>query len=362
MAAIAIEVPGIYPFESLMSLDVAPPCHAVEGLVNEGQNAIFAGYFGVGKTMFAGQLSISLATARPFLGRGVRRRYRTVFMDFETGPGAIQQRLAKQVEAMHLNEEERAALAENWTYVNTLDEKSPFYCWQMDQPGLVKLAKLLNEVRAELLIIDNLGWFVKGELNDPEYVKWFYGALRDLRAECPSLKDGVILMLHHLVKPSGDKTSRCSLLTAPREYLSLARGSQRLLDFAECRLALAEELCGDQIVHIVNGVNRTGAVDALTIQLLPETLSFDLHEDTQLRYNLAFAGKARQKQVFESLPEEFTWTEALAIPIGGKAVTKDTLSGMLRTAKVNRFVVQDPETKKYRKMFRAEQTDRTRQT
>ncbi|MGO9575894.1 MAG: AAA family ATPase [Terriglobales bacterium] len=114
MAAIAIEVPGIYPFESLMSLDVAPPCHAVEGLVNEGQNAIFAGYFGVGKTMFAGQLSISLATARPFLGRGVRRRYRTVFMDFETGPGAIQQRLAKQVEAMHLNEEERAALAENW--------------------------------------------------------------------------------------------------------------------------------------------------------------------------------------------------------------------------------------------------------
>src|SRR5258708_22211211 len=113
MAAIAIEVPGIYPFGTLMSLEVARPCFAVEGLINEGQNAIFAGYFGVGKTMFAGQLSISLATGRPFVGRAVRRQYKTVFMDFETGPGAIQQRLAKQVDAMRLAENESAALDEN---------------------------------------------------------------------------------------------------------------------------------------------------------------------------------------------------------------------------------------------------------
>lgn len=353
MAAIAIEIPGIYPFENLMSLEVAPPCHAVEGLINEGQNAIFAGYFGVGKTMFAGQLSICLATGRPFVGRAVRRQYKTVFMDFETGPGAIRQRLARQVEAMHLTEEERAAaLGENWIYVNTLDEKSKFYGWQMDEEGLVKLAKFLNEVGAEVLIADNLGWFVKGELNDPEDVKDFYGVLRDLKTECPSLQKGFILMLHHLVKPSGDKTSRCSLLTAPREYLSQARGSQRLLDFAECRLALAEELCGDQIVHIVNGVNRTGVVDALIMQLRQDTLSFDLHEDTQLRYGQAFAGKARQKQVYELLPEAFTWTEAMAIRIAGKAVSKDTLSVTLRTARGNGFVVQDPETKEYKKVFR----------
>jgi hypothetical protein len=362
MAATATEVQGIYQFESLISLDVAPPNYAVEGLVNEGQNTIFAGYFGVGKTMFAGQLSISLATGQPFLGRGVRRRYRVVFMDFETGPGPIRQRLAKQVEAMHLTAEERAALHENWTYVNTLDEKSQFYGWQMDQDGLVKLAKFLNEVGAEVLIADNLGWFVKGELDDPKHVKDFYAILRDLKTECPSLKDGIILMLHHLVKPSGDRASRCSLLTAPREYLSLARGSQRLLDFAECRLALAEELCGEQTVHIVNGVNRTGVVDALIMQLGSETLSFDLHEDTQLRYNQAFEGKLRQKQVFESVPEEFTWTEALAIRVGGKTVNRDTLSGMLRTARANGFLVQDPETKKYKRVFRPDQTQRTHQT
>jgi RecA-family ATPase len=183
MAAIAIEVPGIYPFGTLMSLEVAPPRHAVEGLVNEGQNAILAGYFGVGKTMFAGQLTISLATGRSFVGRAVRRRYKVVFMDFETGPGPIQQRLVKQVAAMHLTEEERAALDENWFYVNTLDEKSQFYGWQMDQEGLVKLAKFLKEVGAEVLIADNLGWFVKGELNDPEDVKEFYGILRDLKTE-----------------------------------------------------------------------------------------------------------------------------------------------------------------------------------
>jgi len=335
-----------------MSLDVAPPRYAVEGLISEGQNAIFAGYFGVGKTMFAGQLSICLATGRPFVGRAVRQRYKVVFMDFETGPGAIQQRLTKQVAALQLTEEERALLDENWIYVNTLDEKSEFYSWQMDKEGLVRLAKFLNEVGAEVLVADNLGWFVKGELDDPKHVKDFYANLRDLKTECPSLQDGFILMLHHLVKPGVDKANRCSLLTAPREYLSQARGSQRLLDFAECRLALAEELCGDQIVHIVNGVNRTGAVDALTIQLSSETLSFDLHEDTQLRYNQAFAGKARQKQFFESLPDDFNWTEAKAIPIGGKAVSKDTLAETLRTARVNQFVVQDPWTKRYKRVFR----------
>ena len=354
MAAIAIEVPGIYPFEILMSLNVTPPCHAVEGLINEGQNTIFAGYFGVGKTMLAGQLSICLATGRPFVGRAVRRRYKVVFMDFETGPGAIQQRLAKQVEAMHLTEEERTALDKNWTYVNTLEEKSEFYGWQMDEAGLAKLAKFLNGVEAEVLIADNLGWFVKGDLDDPKEVKRFYGTLRDLKTECPSLQHGFILMLHHLVKPTGDREKRCSLLTAPREYLSQARGSQRLLDFAECRLALAEELCGDQIVHIVNGVNRTGVVDALIMQLQQETLTFDLHEDGQLRYTQAFAGKARQKQVFDLLPDgEFTWTEAImTIRIGDKPVSKDTLSGMLRTARGNGFVVQDPETKKYKRVFR----------
>ena len=118
------------------------------------------------------------------------------------------------------------------------------------------------------------------------------------------------------------------------------RGSQRLLDFAECRLALAEELCGDQIVHIVNGVNRTGAVDALTIQLLPET--YRLISTRTLSFDTTWHSRARpDKSRFLNRCRGIHMDGSAGDSIGGKAVTKDTLSGMLRTAKVNRFVVQD---------------------
>jgi hypothetical protein len=345
-----VETPGIYSYESLLTLAVSAPQYAVEGLMNEGQTTVFAGYFGVGKTMFAGQLSIAFATGRSFLGRRVHRPYKTIFLDFETGPGAIKERLAKQVEAAHLTDGEKQLLGRNWVYVNAMDETCSLYGLQMNATGFEKLVAFLNQKGAEVLIIDNLGWFSDGELEDAEDVKSLYQSLRDLKTACPSLKNGLILMLHHLVKPTGDRANRCKLLTAPREYLSLARGSQRLLDFAECRLALAEEVLDGQVLHIVNGVNRTAVVDALIIQLGTETLSFDLHEDTQLRYSQAFEGKARQRQIFETLPEAFSWTEALRTEVEGKRVSKDTLSGTLRTASLNKFLSHD-ENGRYMKLF-----------
>jgi len=343
--------PGIFAFDNLMSLTLSPPIEAVEGLINEGQNAIFAGYFGVGKTMFAGQLSISLAIGREFLGRKVRRPYKVVFIDFETGPTAIRERISKQVEGAKLSPDERERLSSNWIYVNALDEECPFYGLQSDKHGLEKLAAFINEVGGEILIIDNLGWFATGDLSDPQAIKDFYKALRGLRTNCESLKDGIILLLHHLTKP-GEKSGRCSLLTSPREYLSMARGSQRLLDFAECRLALAEEVVDDQVVHIVNGVNRTAVVQPLVIQLGTESLSFDLHEDSELRYKQAFEGKAKQKQVFEAFPKgEFTWTDVKSMKVEGKVVNPGTLSSTLTTARLNQFVAYDSTTKKYRKIF-----------
>jgi AAA domain len=346
----AVQTPGIYSYEGLLALAVNAPQYAVEGLINEGQTALFAGYFGVGKTMFAGQLSIALATGRGFLGRRVHRPFKTIFLDFETGPGAIKERLARQVEAARLTDEEVQLLGQNWIYVNAMDEACSLYGLQMNATGFEKLADFVNQQQAEVLIIDNLGWFVDGDLQDSEDVRKLYQSLRELKTTCSSLKNGLVLMLHHLVKPTGDRTNRCSLLTAPREYLSLARGSQRLLDFAECRLALAEEVSDGQVLHLMNGVNRTAVVDPLIIQLSTETLSFDLHEDAQLRYTQAFEGKAKQRQIFEALPKLFSWTEALRTEVEGKRVTKDTLSNTLRTASLNKFVSRE-EDGRYTKLY-----------
>lgn len=345
-----VELPGIYSFEQLMSLTVPPPTHVVDGLINMGQNAILGGYFGVGKTMLAGQLSIALATGHEFLRREVLKPYKVVFLDFETGPGAIRERIVKQLKTASLTSSERQRFEDNWIYVNAQDEECPLYGLQINKAGLMKLKLFLIEKNAEVLIIDNLGWFADADLNDPEDVKAFYGDLRELRNGCPLLKDGVILLLHHFTKP-GERSQNYSLLTTPREYLSLMRGSQRLLDFAECRLALAEVLIGEQTVHIINGINRTTVVQPMILQLGSETLSFDIHEDNKLRYNQAFIGKPRQKQLFEALPMEFTWSEAKEVPLNGKRVSPDTLSAAIKTAKLNGFLSPvDPMTRKYRKI------------
>jgi AAA domain len=347
----SIEAAGIYQFQDFMNLTLRPPTPAVEGLINEGQNGIFAGYFGVGKTMFASQLSLSLATSRDFLGRMVSRPYKVVFLDYETGPGTIKERISRQQETAGLTDSDREALSKHWIYVNALDELCPFYGLQMDDEGLARLTGFLDDAEAEVLIVDNLGWFIDGDLTDPDDVKKLYQRFRELRARCRSMQAGIILLLHHLTKP-GEKSGRCSLLTAPREYLSMARGSQRLLDYAECRLALAEEVVDDQVFHIINGINRSGAVDPMVVQLGFETLSFALHEDAQFRYKQAFNGKPIQKQLFEALPgEQFTWTQAKTIALNGKPVTPDTLSATLRTAKFNQFITQDTLTKHYRKVF-----------
>ncbi|HEX6505325.1 MAG TPA: hypothetical protein VF011_18930 [Terriglobales bacterium] len=232
-----------------------------------------------------------------------------------------------------------------------LDEHCPFYGLQVNERGIEKLAGFLAENKAEVLIIDNLGWFVPGDLNDPEDIKDFYQSLRNLRMLCDTLNSGFILLLHHLTKP-GEKSSRPSLLTAPREYLSQARGSQRLLDFAECRLALAEEMAGDQLFHVVNGVNRTGTVEPMVMHLGFESLSFEIHEDSKLRYEQAFTGRPKQKRIYETLPAgEFTWTQALGVTLDGKPVSPDTLNSTLRTAVLNDFIVHDSTTKQYRKVF-----------
>jgi hypothetical protein len=354
MATLAVQLAakptGIYSLETLLSLNVEPPQYAVEGLINEGQTAVFAGYFGVGKTMFAGQLSIATSTGRGFLGRDVHRPYKTVFIDFETGPGAIKERMERQLEAARLSDSERELVDQNWTYVNALDEQCPLFGFRLNKDRVEELAEFLKAFEAEVVIIDNLAWFADCDLQDSELVLKLYQNLRQLKIACPSLKNGAVLLLHHLVKPGTDRANRCNLLTAPREYLSQARGSQRLLDLAECRLALAEEIADGQVLHIVNGVNRTGAVDALIMQLGTDTLSFDLHEDTHLRYTQAFEGKSRQRAAYEALADEFTWTEALGLQIAGKRISKDTLSNTLRTARANKFIVRD-DSGRYRKLF-----------
>jgi hypothetical protein len=305
--------------------------------------------------MFGTQLSLHLATAREFLGLKIPRPYRMVYLDFENDLGDMKNRVSKQASNMALTKEEQALLNKNWIYVDAGDDNNALHGIKLDtvQTALTPLITRLKEHSPDIVIVDNLGLVAtKGDLTDPPETARFYANLNFIRSGVESLQNGAIIVFHHLTKP-GEYQNTISLLTSPYEYLSRARGSGRVLDFAKSRLALAEETVGDKICHIVNGINRSATVSPLILQFNPETLSFDRHEDTKFRFDAVFKARPRGREIYRLLPEEFTFTEAekLCDPNTGKSVNKGTLSETLRVGVANDFIRQDPNTRIYKKVF-----------
>jgi hypothetical protein len=347
---------GVFRFQELMEVSIKRPKDIVEGLVAERQNVLLMGRFGVGKTMFGTQLSLHLATGREFLGLKVPRRFRVMYLDFENDLGDMKHRVATQRANLALSKEEEALLNDNWIYVDAGDHDNLLHDIRLDvgQAVLDPLITVLQEARPEVVILDNLGLVTtKGDLEKPEEAKRFYANLQYLSSVVGSLKDGAIIVFHHLTKPGEQGTSPTSLLTSPYEYISRARGTGRVLDFARSRLALAEEMVGSTKCHVVNGINRSTTVSPLILQFNPETLSFERHEDTKFRFDAVFGTRPRGKEIYRQLPEEFKFSdvETLKNPNTGKLLNKGTLSETLRLAVANDFIRHDLNTKLYKKVF-----------
>lgn len=349
---------AVFKFQELMAQKIERPEEIVEGLVCGRQNVLLMGRFGVGKTMLGTQLSLHLAMGREFLGLKISRPYRTMYIDFENDLGDMKNRISKQRSALALSKEEEVLLNENWIYVDAGDPKNALHEIRLDasdKRSLEPVTTLLKEHRPEVVVIDNLGLVAtKGDLEKPEDATKFYENLNYIRSVVESLNDGAIIVFHHLTKPGEQHGNPpISLLTSPYEYLSRARGTGRLLDFARTRLALAEEMVGKEKCHVVNGINRSAAFSPLILQFNPETLSFERHDDTNLRFKAVFRTRPKGEQIYRLLPDEFTWSEAekLKDQNTGKPFNKGTLSDTLKVSGSNDFIRYSPSTKLYTKIF-----------
>jgi hypothetical protein len=347
---------GVYNFGDFAKLKIDQPQYIVEGLICERQNVLLMGRFGVGKTMLGAQLSLHLATGREFLGLGIPRPFRTMYLDFENDLGDMKSRVWKQKSSIALSKDEESRLDKNWIYVDGGDHDNPLHTTKLDTTpkDFESLTTLVAREEPQVLIIDNLGLVAsKGDLKEAEDARRFYENLKILRSKADSLKNGAIIVFHHLTKPGEKGDAPISLLAAPYEYLSRARGSGRVLDFARTRLALAEEKVGPKVCHVVNGINRSAAMSPLILQFNTETLSFERHEDTKLRFEAVFDARPRGKDIYRQLPEEFTFSDAekLRDQNTGKVFNKGTLSDTLKVAVSNDFIRHDPKTRVYKKVF-----------
>lgn len=348
-----------FDYQELMELDIQRPSAVIEGLICERQNALLLGRFGVGKTMLGLQMSLSLATGRDFVGRRVAKPYRTAIIDCENDLGDVKDRIIKQHDGLGLTAENDFLLKANWRIGCAGDPESELYGLKLDDGNLQGLAKFVSKHSPEILIIDNLGLVVaRGDLKESDEAKRFYASLAKLRSENEHLKNGVIIVMHHLTKPgeSLPDEHKSSLLTSPDLYLSRARGTGRVLDFAQARLAISEERAGNDTYYVLHGINRSTAPAPLILQFNPETLCFEKHENQQLRFEQVFSTRRKGREIYMAWPDVFTWSEAeeMIDPKTQKPFVKDTVNKTRLTCLSEGFIIQNPDTRQYHKVLRLE--------
>lgn len=337
---------GQYSLINLLELNIQRPPVVIDGFICERQNAVFAGAYGTGKTMFWLQASLCLVTGQEFLGKRVLRPYRTAFLDYENDIGDIKERLQRQIEGLGLDAKQ---VGENFIYYNGSDPDDSLHVLRLDSVAFEnsETAKALDEFieknQPEILIFDNLGLVCGGELKEPEDVKNLRRNLKALRARHECLQGGAIVLLHHLTKPQNSAGST-SLLHSPREFLSQTRGTGRLLDYMEARFGLSyEPISADRRAYIVNGINRSAEPRPLIMEFDTESLLFRMSDDDKLRLEVMFAQSPKKRAVLAALAglaREFSYTEAETMinPETGERFNNKTVSDTLQALRGSGFL------------------------
>ena len=137
-------------------------------------------------------------------------------------------------------------------------------------------------------------------------------------------------MVHHLRKAQRGPR----LAVDPRAWIEKTHGSQALLAHVENIWGLEHEEEG----YVFATVARSHEGKIIRLTKTPES-GFPRDEEGRTDFPQA------QQKAWETLPTEFTWSEAI-----GFGIQNSTLDRTIRRARANGLLLQDVETKKYRKV------------
>src|ERR1051326_4918169 len=193
---------------------------------------ILVGEWGIGKSPFALQMQLSMATGRPFMGRWLpaKDRIRCLYIDMENGPRALLKVLT--VLRKHIGAPDMGAF----------EMYSPNYIPR--EPGLENISEyhyilhLIKKDPVDFVIIDPLRLFQpQAEAKNSEAAAMIQ-KLRDIKSEAGS----TIMFIHHPRKIGSDPTiERFHLDTNPTEWMSNACGAASLVQNADFRIGRSEE-------------------------------------------------------------------------------------------------------------------------
>lgn len=199
LVALIDGVPGestLQPFDlrEVMDEPDTPVPYVIDGWLAKRDFAIIGGEPFTGKSVFALDLSIALASGTQFLGKyKVEDQYRVLYLDEEMPPTLARRRI-RQILSGRMLEPEQVALE----YYNSCKIN-------LDRPeSRLALRVVCDRFQPQWIVFDSLVRFHQRDENSNSEMSRFFEIMKSFRDEF----DAGLIALHHLAKPGGKDASK----------------------------------------------------------------------------------------------------------------------------------------------------------
>jgi hypothetical protein len=160
-----------------------------DGILAMGEKMIVVGQSESGKSYLLLQLALELATGGSFFGRDIVRPFKTMLIQSEVMEGEYQGRVRKMVPSfLDLDNKMLGFLTTESMKLN-------------DGDGFTALREIVSVVKPDILMLDPLRAFFRGDENSSEIGEEFFEAVRMLQEDVHPF---CLIMAHHVKKPSGE--------------------------------------------------------------------------------------------------------------------------------------------------------------
>ena len=293
-----VDLPEPNTFVTLLELETRcrqqPVHYLVDGFLPADDVHVAVGDSGLGKTPWAYQLGLCVATGAPFLGHDCRKA-KVLYYDMENGPDQILE-LSRGL----------------CTHLGISSSPPDFLVFPGDaNPPALEAAIAFH--RPQLVIVDTLRALYPDAEGANDRMNTLMKALRKIARE----NKCAILLLHHIKKPqfvrSGSKAHLPPALENARvlDWLHQASGARALINLANTRIALDAPRKGSLGVAVVmkyfikmrgeRGPELLGRVlDAVS----GEPIAYERMAGIKLLNNPS------QEATFEKLPKQFSFAAA----------------------------------------------------
>ncbi len=320
---------SVTTLHEIIETDYPPLAPVVDRLIDAGETVLFIARQKEGKSTLALQLAIDVSCGDAFLGRYPTTKATVLYVDYENRFQRIKQR------GIDLANGRRV---EN-LYVKAFDRISERDVGLFG-PDHVRLADLVKNLQPGLLFIDPLRYALGhaparagNSTADEAMALSIIEQVTKLQDVNPEM---TVALVHHLKK--AQDSSGVKLRDNPRSWIDRVYGSQVLLAHVDAIWGLEE----DANLYTFGTVPR--AQDPLTLLLEKEPDS-----ERFILSSAAFAFRTiPQRKAWDQLPQEFGWREAVAT-----GISNNLLNSVIREARGNGLLNQDPVTKRYSKVTSA---------